>query len=392
LKKIIQYLFLVIGLPAMMLSCKKEKKMDNRITLWHFDKIPYGTKYAYDNLRFIFTDATIKTSDKYPELLTSDDSDSGRKAIIIVGQRFSPDADDFNALLRFAASGNQVFISAAYFGDSLLSNLNCKLNEEYVQRSDSMQIEIVIPGSKQWMRYTYPGFAGDNYFSVIDTAHTAILGKNHNGKADFIRVNFKQGGAFFLHTDPMAFSNFFLLYKNNHTYYDYALSNISEHVRVVEWSDYFRHYKMKPFSALHYILSQQGLRWAFWVLIFLISIVLLIDSKRKQRAIVETPVLKNASEDFVKTIGRLYYEQKNNQNLALKMVIAFLENIRVAYNIPTSQLNDEFSKKLAFRSGQPIDRVLRIVESIHAVRIKSELSDQELMDLHQQIIQFNKQV
>ena len=365
--------------------------MDKRITIWHLDKIAYGTTYAHENLNYIFPNATIYTTDKYPILSSEREAIDSVRSLIMIGRTFAPEPADLNALLRFASSGNQVFISAEYFEDTILSMLNCKVNQSFLDRDDTMQVEIYNPGSQEWLKYRYPGFADNNYFSEIDTGHTTILGKNSSGYPNFIRLNYKHGGALFLHTAPLAFSNFFLLHRNNQSYYDYALSNLSGKTNQVEWSDYFRHYKTKPFSTLHFILSQRALRWAFWLLMGIFVIVLLVESKRKQRPIAELRGVRNASEDFVKTVGRLYFQQKNNQNLATKMIFAFLENIRVAYNLSTAQLNEEFENKLAFRAGIPHDQVRRIIYTIHELRMKQELSDWELMDLHQQINQFNKQ-
>jgi hypothetical protein len=117
----------------------------------------------------------------------------------------------------------------------------------------------------------------------------------------------------------------------------------------------------------------------------------LLETKRKQRPIVELPVARNASEDFVKTIGQLYFQQKNNQNLANKMVAAFLENVRTTYNLSTSILDKDFIQKLTIRSGMPSEEIEKMVQLIHAVRLNSFLPDQELLDLHHQFSQFNKQ-
>ena len=366
--------------------------MDKRITVWHLDKIAYGTSFAHENLNYIFPYATIYTTDRYPILISSDrETTDSVRSIIMIGRTFSPEPADMNSLLRFASSGNQVFISAEYFEDTILSMLGCKVNQLFLDREDSMQLEIYNPVRQEWLKYAYPGFADNNYFSQIDTGHTTILGKNGNGFPNFIRLNYKHGGALFLHTAPLAFSNFFLLHGDNHSYYDYALSNLSAKTNEVEWSDYFRNYKTKPFSTLHFILSQRALRWAFWLLMGIFAIVLLVESKRKQRPIAELQTVRNASEDFVKTVGRLYFQQKNNQNLATKMIFAFLENIRVTYNLSTVQLNEEFENKLVFRTGVQRDQVRRIIYTIHEMRMKQDLSDWELMDLHKQINQFNKQ-
>jgi hypothetical protein len=381
----------VFCFSGVLVSCKKQKKMDKRITIWHLDKIAYGTTFAHENLRYIFPNATVYTGDKYPLLRSETETTDSAKTLIMIGWTFSPEPADMDALLRFASSGNQVFISAEYFEDTILSMLNCKIDHRFLDREDSMELEIYNSSRQEWLTYKYPGFADNNYFSRIDTGHSTILGKNANGYPNFIRLNYKNGGALFLHSAPLAFSNFFLLHGNNHSYYEYALSNLSEKTNEVEWSDYFRHYRTKPFSTLHFILSQRALRWAFWLLMFIFLILLVVESKRKQRPIAEFGVVRNASEDFVKTVGRLYFQQKNNQNLAAKMIFAFLENLRVTYNLSTAQLNAEFENKLAFRTGISYDQIRKIIHTIHELRLKQELTDRELMDLHQQINQFNKQ-
>ena len=72
------------------------------------------------------------------------------------------------------------------------------------------------------------------------------------------------------------------------------------------------------------------------------------------------------------------------------MTSAFLENIRSAYNIPTSLLDDEFSRKLAFRTGKHYHEIADLIQSIHNSRLKVNLTDKEILELHSKINQFNK--
>ena len=251
---------------------------------------------------------------------------------------------------------------------------------------------MLDPVRMKWVSYSYPGTFSDSHFGEIDSFHVRILGRNEQGEPDFIRISYAHGGAIFLHLEPRAFSNFFLLHKENKSYYDQAFSWLPEKTGVVEWSDYFRFsHHGDNYSAFHFILTNRSLRWAFWLTLILFLLVFLIESKRKQRAIAQIPRLRNASEDFVKTVSRLYFQQKNNQNLASKMITAFLENIRTTYNLSTSVLNDEFSLKLAFRTGRPLSEISDLLHSIHEARLKLNLTDGEIMDLHQKINQFNKQ-
>jgi hypothetical protein len=424
----LRYGLLIFCMISIGCSNQKRKRLETRESLWRLDKIPYGTKYAFENLNYIFPHADIRVSSRFPILFRDDTS----RALIIISPWFAPEPNEMNAIIRFAASGNQVFISAESIADTVLHLLHMKTQESdtavYNRRStdsvkssdtakiaiyrklDSLkktdsgelmskdfplqsEISILDPQRNAWVKYEYPGTFYDWDFGEVDSGYSTVLGRNYLGKPDFIRIPYAHGGAIFIHLEPLAFSNFFLLHKNNKSYYDLALSYLPANTGVVEWSDYFRYrHRADYFSALHFILANRSLRWAFWLTMLLFLLIFLIESKRKQRSIAVLPILRNASEDFVKTVGRLYFQQKNNQNLAGKMTAAFLENIRTTYNLSTSQLNEEFVHKLAFRAGRPVQEVSQLIESIHSSRLNPDLSDQEIMDLHQQINQFNKQV
>lgn len=368
-----------------------EKKLDRRVSLWRMDKIPYGTKYAYDNLSFIFPKARIQTSNRFPGLLHLQNDDDTVRTLIIISPQFIPEDNEMNSLIRFAAAGNQVFVSALYIADTVMNMLHLKEGESLYAEGDSTDMSLLDPSTDEWVKYRYPGYSMDPYFEGIDTGHTRILGRDLKGNPDFIKLPYANGGAIFIHLNPLAFSNFFLLHGGNKSFYDLALSWLPAKTGVVEWSDYFR-YTRNPenFSSLRFILSKRPLRWAFWLTLMLFLLMFLVESKRKQRPITEIPALRNASEDFVKTVGRLYFQQKNNQNLAEKMIATFLEHIRSSYNLSTSVLNNEFAHKLAFRTGRPVLEVTQLIRSIHLARLNPELSDQELMDLHQQINQYSK--
>ena len=374
------------------MCCSCKKQLDRRVSLWRMDKIPYGTKYTYDNLPFIFPDADIRTSSRFPVLYQNENGDDTTRALIIIGPEFKPEPDEMEGIIHFAASGkNQVFISALYFEDTVMTMLHLKIKEDIFFEGDSTQISLLRPDQNEWINYSYPGYINRSYFNEIDTGYTLILGRDNFGNPDFIKISYAKGGSIFLHLDPFAFTNFFLLHKKNKSYFDISLSNMQKQTGVVEWSDYFRYGKSrKNFSSLRFILGNRSLRWAFWLTLILFLLMFIIESKRKQRAIAVISEPRNASEDFVKTVGRLYFQQKNNHNLAMKMITAFLENIRSSYNLSTSLLDEEFVQKLAIRAGQPLNEIKFMVQLIRDMQLKPALSDQELMDLHFQISQFNK--
>jgi hypothetical protein len=367
------------------------KRLDKRVSLWRLDKIPYGTRYAYENISAVFPQASIRTGNQFPLLFQRGETADTLRTLMIVSPKFMPEPDEMKAIIQFAATGNQVFISAFQIDDTVFAMLHQKQEGNVFYFSDSSEMSILDPIKREWIKYVYPGYNCDSHFESVDSSFTTILGKNSEGKANFVRIGYAHGGSVFLHLNPLAFTNFFLLHKKNKSYYDLALSYLPAQTGVVEWSDYFRYRKAKEnFSAMRFILSKRSLKWALWLTILLFLLMFIMETKRKQRPITELPPLRNASEDFIKTVGRLYFQQKNNLNLATKMVASFLENIRSAYNLPTSLLNEEFAQKLAFRTGRPFDEVAQLIQFMYDLRLKTALSDKELMDLHQQINQFNK--
>jgi hypothetical protein len=391
------------------------------MSLWRLDNIPYGTRYAYENLSSLFPRAVIRTSDKFPILSGGENSSDTIRALVVLTTAFVPEPDEMKSLIRFASYGNHVFISAMYLDDTVLAMLHLKSggsetnSPDFNTRDQSKQDEdenkksggsetnldtiglakigLLDPVTREWIKYSYPGVFFRNHFEINDTGYSRILGRGDNDKANFIHISYAHHGAIYIHLEPLAFSNFFLLHKMNKSYYDHAFSWIPRQTGVVEWSDYFRYsHRGDNYSALHFVLSNRSLRWAFWLTLILFSLFFLLESKRKQRAIAEIPKLRNASEDFVKTVGRLYFQQKNNQNLAVKMVSTFLENIRSVYNIPTSVLDDKFCRDLAFRTGRHLTEITDLMLSIHDARLNISLTDREILDLHLKINQFNKPV
>src|SRR5882672_5984806 len=137
-----------------MMSCGTRNKILNRmVTLWRKDKIPYGTYFAYENMKYIFPDALISINKNSPVTfntsyaLTGTDNNTRRKAYIIIASRVVPDKSEINALMNFVGEGNQLFISSFHMGDSLLAYLRVKVHENYDYSSDndSLQLSVYNP-------------------------------------------------------------------------------------------------------------------------------------------------------------------------------------------------------------------------------------------------------
>ncbi len=403
-RKIGMYGILPILLLVFMSACTKKKRLNEQLTFWKNDKIPYGTYYSYQQLSTVFpgSEVTInrESPDKYNSLTIEDGevgediADTTRKsAYLIITPVVMPDKRELQAMLNYITAGNHIFISTMQVSPGLLDSLRLTLKVEsgYEVRDDSLTISLIHPRDIDTAAFTYPGMQLDNFLTGYDTSITEILGYNSGKHPNFVRFRYESGGSLSLHFAPAAFTNFFLLHKNNKIYYDQAMSYLPPNLQEVVWDEYFRYHQNgsgKPnndFSALSWMMKQPALAWMTWILLLLFLLIYLFESKRRQRAIPLRPRPKNASVDFVKTIGRLYFQRKDNKNLALKMTTHFLEQLRMHYNISTSQLDANFEKKLSYKSGHSAGEVNELVRAIQLVQ-QRPLVDDELILSYQTIL------
>jgi hypothetical protein len=131
-----------------------------------------------------------------------------------------------------------------------------------------------------------------------------------------------------------------------------------------------------------------ALVWALWLLLALLLIYVIFESKRRQRIIPDKVVLTNNSLEFVEAMGQLYYQQHDNRNLARKIILQWLEYIRSRYYLNTNHLNDAFAKTLAHKSGVPLEDVDKILDSIHFIQLADNITDVHLKDFYNNIQAF----
>jgi hypothetical protein len=379
-------MLLLLSLASCQLN--RTKQIDRRITLKRRDKLPYGTKVAYDGLSYLFPNSVISSNDKPLSGLTSSE---GKKAYMIISGSLDPSPTEINSLLDFVGAGNHVFISARRFGDSLLHTLGVKASYGYLSGGpmDSLRVSVYHPLTGDSLSFAYPGDSFDGWVDNFDPQYTTVLGRDHLGRPNFIRFNYKGGGTLYLHFAPLAFSNFFLLHKKNIGYYQDALSYLPVSVQEVVWDDYFT-VPHRSWSALDYILGNGSLAFAFWLLLLLFLLIYLFESKRRQRPIPVIQPLKNSSLDFVRTIGRLYFQRRDNHNLASKMVMHFQDLVRTRYNLTAAALDEELVTRLAYRTGFQREALSRLVGYMRELPSKAYVPDEELMDLHRQLEAFYK--
>lgn len=408
LKKLIPYLagaVSIVLLIVFMPKKGKEKNFVGRITLDARDKNPYGCYAAFQLLKERFPGTPLVRSRAQPDAWEefSWDTANAKQVLFIVTKIFDPSESDLDYIIGLAQKGNYVFISA--FEMNEIARKTFKVKQSYLPiSSDWDRLEENAVGGRNTMtlqldsatfqppwHYGYPGAIYANTFNGMDSNFTFQLGADGRGKANLLAIE-AQNGALFLHSAPLSFTNLFVLYHNNHEYLEKLLSLLPEKPSKIVWDEYFLFRKTTEAPAkgvLSVILQYENFRWAFWTVLIVLGLYLATAVKRRQRMIPVYQKPGNDSLEFIETIGKLYYEKADHQNLALKMTQFFLEHIRNKYKMDTHYINTQFAGTLVLKSGVSRETADAIVDYIHKAQMGS-ITGEELTKYYNILDHFYK--
>ena len=363
------YLFLLLLLIGLFifLDSIRPKPIDWSPTFNLTDKIPYGLYVLDKEFETLEPKKTIEKVDKtyYEYLNTKKNTVSipGNGTLLHINSEYDIDQQSTTELFHFVAKGNSCFLSVEnlpkIFTDSLKVELKAQL--------------VINKGIPCWVSNTSLGTQKYNlkqggnmyYFSKIDTLHTTVLGYQEEDKkqhSNFIKVAYKKG-FFYIHLQPVAFTNYHLLKDNHYEYAQKVLSYIP--TGTIYWLIKDQNGLLVSDSPFRYILSQPALRMAWYLFLIGMIVFIIFNAKRKQRIVPIIKPLENTTVDFTKTIGNLYYQEGDFQNIIDKKIIYFLERIRNEYLIETTVLNEEFINKLHLKTGREIMDIERVVYLIN---------------------------
>lgn len=388
LKGYIVIIILILG-AYLYAEYKRPPAIDWSPTLSYMDKIPYGSFILFNQMKELFSHA--------PEVLrvpvydhVNNRKDSGELYMLVAGEMATNTTDEAE-MFSYISRGNTVFMATENFSKSLQDTLGISMNAGFFtdDKMDSVSICLVNPMFGKTVFYSMQKHMVDGYFKKFDTATTTVLGMNSMGQVNFVRFDIGKGHLF-LHSAPMAFTNYFVLTDSNSRYIEQALSCLPKNATAIFWDEYYKIGRGGPTTPLRVILTKPALKAAYFLALASIILFLLFQSKRKQRIIplIEKP--RNATMDFVETVSRVYYNQQNHRNIALKKVTYLLDQVRTRYGLQTQYLDEDFEMRLAHKSGVSLLVVQELVRMIDRVRSTETVLSPELMHFNRLIDEFNK--
>lgn len=376
-------------------------------------KDPYGTYVVYNLLENYFPAHDLKDIKKSVfDDLPSGDSISNAN-YVFVGEGLYMDTADVNQLLSFVEMGNTAFISSKTVPYDLMfyvyyEECNDYFWDDYTFYQDTIGSFTLLHNKLKTeqpldFKYIKKDKAGEYNWHFIDTVFFCDqeygfikLGTFNDGYVNFAKIKYGNG-YFYFHTNPIAFSNIQLLDQVGLNYANKVFAHLDE--GPLFWDSYSRvqesvsrrRNQIQNYSAerelategpLSYILGEQALKWAWYLLLATAFLYLLFRAKRNQRIIPVYEGNKNTSLEFISTIGSLYFLQNDHKKLCVQKMKLFLNYVRERYSIPTKEINAVFVNKLHAKSEVSTEHLNKIFEFYKNIKESNFISDNTLGDFH----------
>ena len=379
------------------------------------DKIPLGTYAFFDAIKNQNPKLAIQEVSLPPyEYLLQDTIK--KSTYLFINQSLDFDDHEVETLLDWVHHGNTLFISTKSTSNKLLDTLHLELKNNVSLENISTQpvVELTHENFKTPPTYHYDRDGASISFNKIDTCKTMVLGtmklfepnstdsstektpkeninKNTEPSHPEVRPNFIQQdfgeGTILLHTFPEAFSNYFILDKENYTYTQNLMSYIDSN-QIILWDNYYKAGKKFHTSPLYILLGNRYLKWSYYLLLIGTILFVVFEGKRKQRSIPVITPLKNQTLEFTRTISGMYYEKQQHKKIVAKQIGLFFDYVRNVLRIPTDNLNLKAIHDIAARSSNTLEDTKAIFDYIDQLQEQTSISNEQLLKLYKMITLF----
>ena len=366
---------------------------------------PYGTSIFKNTLSSSINNDSIEfVSSSIARYLTPKTSG----AYVLIAKDFYLSEEEIDSLLQFVKNGNQALIISSFmqfelqellFQQDLDSNyyplarstseIRLRLNDSKFGSDSNYVLQFVRKDkvlSYNWELFNEAFFSDSLYYKTLGTF-------SPGNEINFLKISYGKG-EFLLHSTPLCFSNYYMLKEQSFEYTNEVLTHLKKGKIYYDTNPYSYEYGNNYSGSdasegpLTYLLSIRSMRWAWYLMLFLVVVYLIFNLKRVQRVIPIQEKNENSSLAFVSSIGRLYFNSGKHQNIAIKEMELFLFHVRKKYSMNTSVLDENFVNLLATKAEVDPNVISEILEKYKAVEFLSEFSDEMLINFHQLLERF----
>lgn len=381
------------------------------------DELPYGSsvfkglveRRTADDLFYTFKDSIERSIDidTLPEASN----------YVVIGRELYLDSAETDFLMQFVRNGHNAFIYSRYFTGSLIDTL-MQVEYEYdwyENISDERPLNALTdtsitlnlyagkevfehPVACTYVRDNTPLYRSWMHFRENikgrEFEEIEVLGYFNGYYANYVRIPYGKG-YFYLHSTPLAFTNYHLLNEENFNYVNNSIAWMGD--GAVLWDDYNRNFQWEGAGnasapgyehddgPLAFILSERSLRWAWFILLGIGLLYLLFGARRRQRPIKVVHGLSNTSVDFAETIGTMFRMEKDHRKLTRLKMRLFKAHIRERYKLRVpaeGEPLEPYLERLSERSHVPLEELKNIFSAYDRIIGRDDPDGRGLVIFH----------
>lgn len=353
--KIYAVIFIVVMVILALLEVNKKEVTDWRKNFDTNEKSPFGLFIFGHEAKDLFKNK-LKKIDQTPYDYYNTHKKESHNILVV---ETDVDTESWNKILDQVSKGSDAMLIVSQIPKEVSDSIG------YYDSEISFADENVLKLTDKKYQNDFiklDKFPSGRGFSYIKP-QVEILGKtvekNNSDQANFIKIKFGKGNVY-VHCEPLFMTNYYLLKSGNIKYAQDVFSYLDdkETIWFVESNAKVSRFFMR------FILSNPALKYAWWVLLGGLVLFVFFNAKRKQRIVPVIEPLKNTSVDFVKSIGNLYLQEGDFHDMMVKKAQYFLNKVRLDFLIDTQNLDEEFAKKLQFKTGKTIEMINEAINLI----------------------------
>ncbi len=388
-------IFLIAVIAIFVVFQMAQKQPEDWTPTFHNQQdIPFGTELLHELIPDLFEGQSVESVFRTVyELVELDSIDEN---ILIVAEGFACDKNDLKSILSYVSQGHSMLIGAYEFEGALADSLKLTTQENISFSSlDVPSLEKILGGDDQEVitfrdeietKLDVPFLVAASYFDQIENEALEVVATNSTN--DPVILKYAVGeGAIYLTTMPLAFTNYMAINENARPLTEALLSLLPANTPILH-NEYYQLGRLESQTPLRVLLSNPALRTATYITLITFLLLIVFDSKRKQRVIPVIAALRNTSLEFAGTLGQLYYRQSDHNKLAKKRMKYWIDHINRNYNLRPGELDKEFRQELEKKSGASEQVCRTLVEHFRKVEAGGAVPAEELVSIEKTLNEF----
>lgn len=370
------------------------EKIDWKLSLDPNDKGPYGTYVLKNSLEDLFPNSEISEFEENYYFLNEEGYEDNIN-LIVINNYSSMSSHSLDELFEFIERGNTVFYSSHNISSVVLDSFD--INNEFYYASYNnkseyfpLQLDSEQYSIKDSTHYKYSYFHYLQDFDGLDSCgfNYEILGNIYDEYyTNFVRIDIGEGHLF-LHSSPIAFTNYNILKGYTDTYTEDVFSKLPQQNTYLDISSSKISSQSKSFFNV--IFKYRALKMAYIIFLIIVILYIVTNAFRKQRLIPIFNPPKNSSLELVDSVAELYIHQRDHKNLSDKIIRHFYDYLQQHYYLSPTIMDDRFVEKLSSKSGKSIGDIKELAGGIQNIKNAKNVSDADLMKLCGIIEDFKK--